>query len=286
MGLLLADSTGPLAEFASIGGYADFREWALAQDAPALKRFVQKGYTEDLEELHADLGSIVSPAKLQAQHELLQYWVAEAKDVLIVTGEIDAEEPRALGGPGSGNFGHAGRPGETGGSSSGGLVPLTAVHIDAIQNYTAGGEINTVLRRGGALSKFDEAVRQKLDEVIASQPVLKQSTELYRVVPKEVVRKLTEGTTFTDNGFLSTTKSVAALEGIIDEIGHEVEEVAVVRITVGRNVRGLDVNKHLPKDRNNFPEQRETVLARGLKYTVQGTSVVGGHKVLDLRAWS
>lgn len=46
-------------------------------------------------------------------------------------GEYDEPEPKALGGPGSGNFGHAGRPGQVGGSSSDGSPSSDlAVYID------------------------------------------------------------------------------------------------------------------------------------------------------------
>jgi hypothetical protein len=39
MSFSLADSTGIIEEFASIGGYADFVAWAKKQDAAPLKKF-------------------------------------------------------------------------------------------------------------------------------------------------------------------------------------------------------------------------------------------------------
>ena len=42
---------------------------------------------------------------------------------------------RLLGGSGSGNFGHSGRPGERGGSGEGGSGDVEQSHIDSVKNY-------------------------------------------------------------------------------------------------------------------------------------------------------
>jgi hypothetical protein len=124
---LLADTTGVLEEFASIGGMRDFSSWALNQ-TPTIRRFVSIGVTEDLDNLRTELASVEPTALVREQYEALK----KAEDILIITDGMSDEDFRSAGGPGSGNHGHAGRPGEVGGSA-----PSVSGAID-YESWTAG----------------------------------------------------------------------------------------------------------------------------------------------------
>ena len=97
MSYVLADATGVLSSFASIGGLADFRDWAVTQPA-AIRSFVARGWTEDLAELHAALEKTTPPAKVKAQVETLLIHTEDAEEILIISDEAGAEDAvRALG---------------------------------------------------------------------------------------------------------------------------------------------------------------------------------------------
>jgi len=90
----LADTTGVLEEFASIGGMRDFSSWALNQ-TPTIRRFVSIGVTEDLDNLRAELASVQPTALVREQYEVLVEALKKAEDILIITdGMSDEEEPR------------------------------------------------------------------------------------------------------------------------------------------------------------------------------------------------
>lgn len=85
MSYTLYDSTGPLEEFASIGGYADFREWALDHPGP-LRRLAQRGYEHDLEALREALEAARTvPVAVFEQRSVLLKVLRSAEDVLIVS---------------------------------------------------------------------------------------------------------------------------------------------------------------------------------------------------------
>lgn len=98
MSYSLADATGVLEEFASVGGLSDFRDWARHQSA-TIRQFVTLGYTEDISRLHEELLNAV-PTKLIADPLLALISAAErAKGVLILTdGTSDLENIRTAGG--------------------------------------------------------------------------------------------------------------------------------------------------------------------------------------------
>lgn len=93
MAYFLADSTGPLEDFASIGGLADFRRWA-AQYLGPLAQLARRGFTEDLEGLAVSLVHVAGqpPEAVQEQRDLLLKYAKSAQDVLIVTDGTSGED--------------------------------------------------------------------------------------------------------------------------------------------------------------------------------------------------
>jgi hypothetical protein len=141
-------------------------------------------------------------------------------------------EQRELGGPGSGFFGHAGRPGEQGGStseneSSSGLTFSSDVQTNtkaydaflakatesydfrehiAVSNYTGSGyrQINMALRRDLPLSNLSDIDRQDLAALdqIAQRTYLADDITVYRGGYTGVPDV---GSTLRDKGFVSTS---------------------------------------------------------------------------------
>jgi hypothetical protein len=97
MSYVLADSTGPLEEFASIGGLADFTAWAREMPEP-LPSFVRDGYTEDIEQLSSVLAdSDDPPPSVIEQLDALRTAAAEAEDILIISNGMSDEDLTTLG---------------------------------------------------------------------------------------------------------------------------------------------------------------------------------------------
>lgn len=124
MSYYLADASGIVDLFTSIGGLRQFRTWARDQGG-VLQDFVEVGYlgSEDLDDLIQQLETAAPPTVLlkDLRDKTLKY-AKSADEVLILTDGTVPEpddEPKTLGGSGSGNFGHSGRKGEVGGSGEG-----------------------------------------------------------------------------------------------------------------------------------------------------------------------
>lgn len=130
MSYVLADSTGPLEEFASIGGLADFTAWAHGMSEP-LPSFVRNGYTEDIDDLLTVLETATPPQTVVEQVDAMRLAAFDAEDILIISDGMSDGELETLGGTGSGNFGHAGRPGAVGGS--GGLKVYHGTSEEALR---------------------------------------------------------------------------------------------------------------------------------------------------------
>lgn len=94
MSYFLADSNGPLVDFASIGGLADFREWAKNQPA-VVRHFAFEGFTEDVEDLVAALEKNKPPQKIQEQFDAILEAADNAEDILIISDGTSDVEPEA-----------------------------------------------------------------------------------------------------------------------------------------------------------------------------------------------
>lgn len=207
---------------------------------------------------------------------------------------------RVSGGPGSGHFDHAGRPGEVGGSApSGGskieielpdpeeiardkadtsgfphVHPDDATQFDApnsvVDYYVQGGfmsDVNPQLRKHeGDLSKFFQPINagfvKKLD---AEMEPLPKDTKLYRVLGSHRA-DFEEGDEFVDHGFMSTTRSSDALETIVEDVGLS-DEYSHLVIHAPKGTPHINVNARL-EGGHMYSHQKEIVLGRGLKYRV------------------
>ena len=148
-------------------------------------------------------------------------------------------EIAVMGGEHSGHHGHAGRPGQVGGSLSGGIaVGPTEVSeevADAFGAYTGDyyDHINQQLRgtlQDKSITDYDldraevgnkKEYREKLDdyaELINSeilQHKVTKSTELYRGLDASHLSEVKEGDTFKESAFTSATTDVQIAEGNI-----------------------------------------------------------------------
>ena len=116
MSYYLYDIHGYLADGPSIVGLEQLAEWANGK--PAIEAFIEAGHTEDLEALSEALKYAHATGSVEETREGLLNAALHAEKILILSDGVEEDdEPRAAGGPGSGNFGHAGRPGQVGGSA-------------------------------------------------------------------------------------------------------------------------------------------------------------------------
>ena len=179
---------------------------------------------------------------------------------------------RSLGGPGSGNFGHAGRPGEVGGSAPN--LSSEERH-EVVRLYTQSGgtyrEVNEGLRNGKDMS--DHQTVQVLDDLFKdeTEPV---DRELFRGLagydPYEL--NLDKGSEFTDLGFTSTTTSRAsanrfATHGASDKGKLDGEAVGIVFKINAKGSRALNLAKY-----SRYGED-ERLLNRGTKFRVTGVKI-------------
>lgn len=188
----------------------------------------------------------------------------------VIGAELLRKQFKTAGGAGSGNFGHAGRPGEVGGSGPGGGLnldkngfasdgtpgPAIARRGGALWEYRASGhvDLNAELRKHGepVTRDFIKHVKQ-LDE--AMKPLAKATT-LYREDSR--LAGMAYGETVTDRGYMSTTKkSGAAVWG---------DSESVVRIDVPAGTKTIRLGDFYAKD----PEQ-EVILARGTSLKAVGS---------------
>lgn len=184
------------------------------------------------------------------------------------------------GGPGSGNFGHAGIPGQVGGSAGGGSAEgtkggsVTKEMVDSLQDYQGDSVgTNLSLRLSETPSPADQKMIDHVDAIIASQAPLSRDKVLLRNIsdprdPEEGRPKWLPpvGGSYVDRGFISTTSSANALRAMAtDESVYEKPPYYMV-IKVGEGVRGVDMNKYL-KD-SAFEDQKEILLERGLQVKV------------------
>ena len=113
------------------------------------------------------------------------------------------------GGHGSGDHGHAGRPGERGGSSGGSSFDATTrEERAALQSYSGTGYmgINLSLRGQGGLKLTDKQADQvKLIDAAMGRHVLDKSMTVFRGIDEPFAKKLAAGTRFKDKAFVSTT---------------------------------------------------------------------------------
>ena len=176
------------------------------------------------------------------------------------------KEVKALGGLGSGNFGHAGRPGERGGSSSS-RAPYSQKTLDAVQNYTGDSQpINDALWSGQEIPSGWKDTASELSVAIKTSP-LPRDTRLYRAIPKEQLSAMVPGTIFTSKGFVSTSRSIEITKRTLEEMGDDPTDWATMRILAPVGTGGLDVNGALGAQ-HYFRWQEEVVLDARTRFEV------------------
>lgn len=143
--------------------------------------------------------------------------------------------------------------------------------VDGLQDYTAGGELNNGLRHGWQFSIADARTVRQMDELMA-QRALHMRVDLWRVTPSDVLKDLKVGSEFVDHGFVSTTKSRAALDRILEDVlgDDDWTSAKIFRIRTPQGTRAVDVNSTLGP--HYFADQKEIVLDRSLRYRVTGLS--------------
>lgn len=191
---------------------------------------------------------------------------------------------RELGGPGSGNFGHAGIPGQRGGSapkgsgggeSKGKAEPkqkeskLTQSEKYAIQDYSGDQfqELNSKLRSGDPLTKSQENLAKDLDSAI--DKVDKVDGIVYRTVSFDTPEEASNyANSMIDNqdsiiksdAFLSATENKAVWGYDLAAYDKKSVRITIVSKTGGR------VSKY-----SNNPNEKEVIFKRGTKFKFGGS---------------
>ena len=190
-------------------------------------------------------------------------------------GDLERLKTMTEGGSGSGNFGHAGRPGEVGGSSPSGATTvkgLTPDEADAMRYYVERAgymHINHALRHGKSISGeakkmvpiLDKLTNRKLDEMT-----------VFRGISPRAFGRLKVGMTFTDKGFASTSKNLktASCFGYF-----------AMKIRVPAGSKGFDIGSRAGK---GYKEQ-EVLLRRNSQFRIDKiSSDPGGHNVVSVEA--
>jgi pterin-4a-carbinolamine dehydratase len=173
-----------------------------------------------------------------------------------MAGGNHSAKPRTAGGKGSGNFGHAGRPGNLGGSSAG---------TEHLETYVATGgaysTINQKLRTSADLDDEEKNTVDALDRMIA-QGSIDSDRVLYRTSDTESAFKdLQVGDEFSDPAFLSTSKNTERFHAFKDD-----PQVTRFKFNVKKGMPALDVNSMLPDHENSGDD--EVLLPRGMKWRV------------------
>jgi len=189
---------------------------------------------------------------------------------------------RLLGGPGSGNFGHAGIPGQQGGSapsdgsdsSSQGIVKGTP-EFKAVNDYVDGVFMETAqqhFRSGKKVNELDDETYHQvraLDRAIA-QSTNHESMTVYRAVPPEVAAEMTSarlGYYVSDQGYISTSKD-PEIKSVLEEDDVAAPNFVTLAIHIPRAHPALDVNKTIGN--HLYSHQREVILPRGTLFIVTG----------------
>lgn len=205
---------------------------------------------------------------------------------------------RELGGPGSGNFGHAGRPGERGGSGEGGggettgriknslsgrmaadyyspeeytSIGYTQSQADAIIFYKEEGfeDIRNAIKGRDKSPRVLKHLKE-LDSALENSEIDRDATVYHGMGPNEakMFDKLEVGSGFAYNGFYSTSLDKSVGDSYADG-----GKVLVIRVKSGSN--GIYY-----KDPEN---ENEVLLPRNKIYGVEKIEDKGGKQYIHVR---
>lgn len=148
------------------------------------------------------------------------------------------------------------------------LERVSAESYDAIKLYQNGNTVTDVQRylRGlpmlkiGNYSVTTEYLQQQIEAIDAAMKPVKPGTVLWRGVDDPKYTK----SSFTDLGYVSTAKSLNNTVKVFSGVGG-----VIMKIIVGKGVKGININAYLSKKDIDGVEQEEFLLQRGLRFTLQ-----------------
>ena len=269
--MFLVDERGEPVPFVSLEHWAEFCQWA-ERVGGAIDRFAEAGHSLDLEELRIALGGIMAEGAVEEVRWGLLVAAEQANKMLVITdASATINAMRNAGGKGSGNFGHAGRPGEIGGSAPEAHSSFWEglsddEELQHLEYYTGGASgVNEFLRYGHRDVGGEEDVIRSLDALMESTA---KPMELYRLAEVKHFEHLKVGDEFIDKGYASTTSRLRQINQIAEDVGLDEDSThAILFLTAPTGSKLLDVNKRLGT-RHDYAHQHEHVLARGTKFRV------------------
>jgi len=195
--------------------------------------------------------------------------------VVFDTSKITVHQPPVKkGGAGSGDFGHAGRMGERGGSG------LSLQERLAVRDYAGKGFhfVNRQLRDGQKLlASVDDSIRQ-IDAVMAKHTV--PAMTVYRGIDApNLTSKLVVGSQFRDKAYASTSSREIVARDFSDGD-------AVLRIAVPAGTHGLDMDKLGLSKEGGDETENEVILDRNIRMEVTEINPfpgIPGMKMIDVR---
>ena len=95
---------------------------------------------------------------------------------------------------------------------------------------------------------------------------LTEDTTLTRTIAERVVATLDVGDVFQDDGYISTTKHAANIEGIRKDIGVKSEWQSTMTVLAPKGLGHIDVNEELGP--HGYDDQEEVILPRGTRFQV------------------
>lgn len=195
--------------------------------------------------------------------------------------------------------GHAGRPGQVGGSQAkggtGGNIiddihaenmanslskKLNEGEISAIKNYAASSQwINTHLRDGEKLMKAERVAFENIKSVFAKADALQSDIIVYRAADAKHV--LGSGNSFIDKGFVSTSRDKAAASKIVDNLANNEmfsKKMILVEIRIPKGTVAVPVAGKLGL--SGYAHEKELLLNKDTKFKI--THNDGTHAVFEV----
>lgn len=219
--------------------------------------------------LEEDLGAKIINFDPKAGPEIVEYVQAGKKEHVTV-------KIRRKGGPGSGNWGHSGRPGFVGGAAPRSSAMSQAQYSDGlsdaqrqvIRRYTGGDftYMNKHLRTGSSTSESIKTKISILQETLTNAPPIEQKV-LYRYVsgkPEDFGYEA--GSIVREAAFMSTSKHIPKMSTGI-----------VLKLNIAPKAKGLDVSYNNIAGKVHKSEN-EVLLAAGHRLHIKSVTLVPEHE--------
>lgn len=180
--------------------------------------------------------------------------------------------------------GGGGRPGRSGGGNAEQIVSSASdAERDALKEYVRDADdINQVLF-AGAKPEFDSTpgAIKNLDRLLSKSTVT-EKTELHRGVREEdfksMISNLKPGDKFTYKGFMSTSSDYKVAKSFADK---QNRKDLMAKITLGPGAKALKIPANAAKYMDKREAGKETLVARGQKFTYKGMTETGDAKILN-----